>query len=357
MPDPGNPGATLADVSEEQLLALIFPLVAPLGPAAEAASSADPAGFGPMVLGPGDDAAVLATASGSVVATTDTMVRDRDWRDAWSTGADVGHKVVAQNLADVAAMGAVPTGLLLTLVADPATPVAWVLDLARGIGEAARGAEVVVLGGDLSSAPGGTLMVSVTALGDLQGRDPVRRSGACPGDLVALAGSLGLAGAGWRLLEAGSVVESGGASPMGAPPPDTVATRAVARQRRPQPPLPAGPQASDAGATSMLDLSDGLLRDAGRVARASGVVLALDEAALAADIALLTPVLGQDLARECVLGGGEEHSLLATFPPGTRLPSGWRVLGRVEALGASGAAGVTVGGRVEAPLGWDHFAG
>ncbi len=342
MPDPGNPGATaetLADVSEEALLARIFPLVAT--PDAEV-----------MLLGPGDDAAVLSTSSGSVVATTDTMVRDRDWRDAWSTGADVGHKVVAQNLADVAAMGAAPTGLLLTLVADPATSVAWVLDLARGVGEAARAAGVAVLGGDLSSAPGGTLMVSVSALGDLQGRGVVRRSGARPGDTVALAGTLGLAAAGWRLLERGAPAAGVGTSTA-----SDVAERAIARQRRPHPPVAAGPQAAGAGATSMLDLSDGLLRDAGRLARASGVVIALDGGALAGDIELLTPVLGADVARECVLAGGEEHSLLATFPQGASLPPGWRALGRVEAPGPSGGPQVTVDGSVESPRGWDHFAG
>jgi len=344
VPDPGNPGATsqtLADVSEEALLARIFPLVA----------TPD---TGVTLLGPGDDAAVMSAESGSVVATTDTMVRDRDWRDAWSTGADVGHKVVAQNLADVAAMGAVPTGLLLTLVADPATSVAWVLDLARGVGEAARAAGVAVLGGDLSSAPGGTLMVSVTALGDLQGRGAVRRSGAQPGDTVAVAGTLGLAAAGWRLLDRGALPAGAGAGPPTA---SDVAGRAVARQRRPHPPVAAGPQAAGAGATSMLDLSDGLLRDAGRVARASGLVIALDGGALAGDIELLTPVVGADLARECVLAGGEEHSLLGTFPQGARLPPGWRVLGRVEASNPSRGPGVTVDGEVESPRGWDHFAG
>ena len=94
----------LADVGEDELLAAIVPLFDP------------PAG---TLLGPGDDTAVIAAPDGRVVATTDTMVRGPDWRDDWSDAQDVGAKIVAQNVADVAAMGAVPTGLLLTLVAGP----------------------------------------------------------------------------------------------------------------------------------------------------------------------------------------------------------------------------------------------
>jgi len=317
--DPG-PGRTLADMSEESLLNEMLPLL----------------GRGPAVaVGPGDDAAVLATPGGSVVATTDAMVRGRDWRDEWSTGRDVGAKVVAQNLADVAAMGGRPTGVLVTLVADPATSVAWVLDLARGVGDAARTAGTTVLGGDLSSATNGTLMVSVTALGSLDGRSPVLRSGARPGDVVAVAGTLGLAAAGWRLLEAGRT----DADP-----------EAVALQRCPAPPLAQGPAGADAGATAMLDLSDGLLRDAARVARASSVRLDLHTARLAADVARIEPTLGGAEALECVLAGGEEHSLLACFPGGAPLPPGWRAVGAVH-----DGEGVTVDGRPQAARGWDHF--
>lgn len=314
-------GRTLAELSEEALLDEIFPLLA---------------GGPEVVVGPGDDTAVLATPSGSVIATTDAMVRGRDWRDDWSSGHDVGAKVVAQNLADVAAMGGRPTGLLITLVADVATPVAWVLDLARGVGEAARAAGCTVLGGDLSSAQPGTLVVSVTALGSLDGRSPVLRSGAHPGDVIAVAGTLGLAAAGWRLLERGRAE----ADP-----------EAVALQRRPSPPLAQGRIAAEGGATAMLDLSDGLLRDAARVARASAVCLHLDSAALAADIARLEPSMGPALARECVLAGGEEHSLLATFPPDRVLPAGWRAVGVV-----GDGAGVTLDGHPERARGWDHFA-
>ena len=329
----GEPRLTVADLGEDDLLARIFPILA------GAARTTD------VRVGPGDDAAVLelaATRSGveattGLVATTDAVVRGSDWRDEWSTGADVGAKVAAQNLADVAAMGARPLSLLVTLAMEPATAVGWVLDLARGLALVAEESGCPVVGGDLSSAPLGTLMVSVTALGSLDGRAPVLRSGARAGDVLALAGTLGLAAAGLRLLMAGRADDD---------------PQAVARQRRPQPPLASGPAAADAGATSMIDLSDGLLRDAGRVARASGVRLDLHGSALAADIARLRPVLGEEEARACVLAGGEEHSLLATFPAGTSLPEGFRPVGRVLP-----GAGVTVDGIPQTAQGWDHFAG
>jgi thiamine-monophosphate kinase len=315
-------GSPLAGLDEEEILARVLPHF-PLSDA--------------LLVPPGDDAAVLVT-SPRTIATTDTVVLGRDWVDAWSSGADVGHKVVAQNLADVAAMGGHPTGVLVTLVVDPQVSIEWVLDHARGVAEACADAGVAVLGGDLSSASNGVVMVSVTALGELEG-EPVLRSGAQVGDHVAVRGTLGLAAAGLRLLEHGTPELD----------PD-----AVALQRRPRPPIAAGPLAARAGATSMLDLSDGLLRDGGRIARASRVVLDLDPTALDDDIDRIAEALGEAAARECVLAGGEEHSLLATFPPGS-VPDDWRLLGVVRAVAPGEAPGILVGGRQEAVSGWDHF--
>jgi thiamine-monophosphate kinase len=352
---------TLAEVSEEGLLHSIFPFFA-----------ARPA----LLVGPGDDAAVVAAGS-AVVATTDSMVRGRDWLDDWSTAADVGAKVLTQNLADVAAMGGVTTSVLITLVADPATPADWARDLARSIGERAALAGVAVAGGDLSSAPAGVLVVSVTALGDLEGRPPVLRSGARPGDLVALAGTLGRSAAGLALLERGEPGEPGepgeASEPRGASEPGSrPATPAGAgdggagsrgirqgcleHHLRPTSPVAEGPRAARAGATAMIDVSDGLLRDADRVARASGVELALHSAALEAHVAPLAEVLGPEAALECVLAGGEEHSLLATFPPGA-VPEGWQVLGEVRAVPAGVAGQVSLDDVPQRPRGWDHFAG
>jgi thiamine-monophosphate kinase len=315
---------TLADVSEGSLLAEIFPFFAP---------SED------LLVGPGDDAAVLRT-TGPVVATTDSMVRGRDWLDAWSSASDVAAKVLTQNLADVAAMGGVATSVLVALVAEPALPAAWAVDLARALGQCADRAGVVVAGGDLSSAGAGTVVVSLTALGDLRGVRPVLRSGARPGDTVAVCGTLGRSAAGLALLQSG-------ADPRTAP--DGIQGQCIAHHLRPVAPLEAGPRAARAGATAMLDVSDGLLRDGSRIAAASGVRLDLEAALLAADVEPLGEAVGEQ-AEGCVLAGGEEHSLLATFAGD--LPDGWRPLGRVV-----DGAGVSLDGVAQEPRGWDHFTG
>ncbi|MEP7368167.1 MAG: thiamine-phosphate kinase [Dermatophilaceae bacterium] len=319
---PEADGPSLADTGEDELLATIFPLL-PSGPG--------------VLIGPGDDTAFVRAASGSVLATTDAMVRGRDWLDDWSTGADVGAKIVAQNLADIAAMGGVPTALLVTVIADPLTSLAWVRDFTEGLAEAASSAGVPVVGGDLSSAPKGVLVVSATALGECEGRAPVRRSGAQVGDVLAVAGSLGYSATGLLLLQRGAA---------------SLAPEMVSYHLRPSPPYAQGPAAARGGATAMLDISDGLGRDAGRMARASGVGVTLDEVQLAHDVARLEAMLGRDDAWRSVVEGGEEHSLLAAFPPADDLPHGWRKVGDVVA-----GSGVTLRGELVLGGGWDHFGG
>ncbi len=311
----------LSDLSEEGILERILPRFA--------ARQGD-------LVGPGDDAAVLRLTSDTLVATTDAFVRNRDWVDAWSTPADVAVKCLTQNLADIGAMGAVPTSLLVTLVADPATEVDWVERFAEALGVGCARAQVSVLGGDLSSAPEGVLVISVTALGQLAGRPPVRRGGARPGDVVAVAGTLGTAGAGLLLLQ------------RQGPSDDPL----VAAHLRPTGAWWEGPPAADAGATAMIDISDGLLRDVDRVGRASGVRVDLSRAALGPDVERLVPAVGAADALTCVLTGGEEHSLVATFPSVSPLPDGWRVIGAVHE-----GAGIGVDGADAVPAGWDHFAG
>lgn len=320
---------TVSDLSEDELLARIFPHL--------------PRGSRTLVP-PGDDAAVVRAPDGRVVVSTDVLVEGRHFRRDWSSGEDVGRRAAAQNLADVAAMGAVPTALVVALVAPGDLPASWVTGLARGLGAACSPLDVGVVGGDLSGGP--AVVVSVTVHGDLAGRAPVLRSGAREGDVVAHAGVQGRSAAGLALL----LADRAGVDPG-----------LVEAYLRPDPPLAAGPAAADAGATAMLDVSDGLLRDAGRLARASGVVLDLDDPGTGfvddlERVAEAAALLGAD-PREWVLTGGEDHGLLATFPPGTDLPPPFRAVGRVTAVG-SGSAGVLVEGRSPGvrASGWDHFA-
>ncbi|MFN2494353.1 MAG: thiamine-phosphate kinase [Pseudonocardiaceae bacterium] len=321
--------------------------MAPDQPPAEGASVAELGEFGVIaritagrrlppgtVLGPGDDAAVLRAADGRVVACTDVLVEGVHFRLDWSTPHQVGRKAVAANLADVVAMGAVPTGLLVGLACPGPTPVSSVDSLVAGMWEEAGRVGVGIVGGDVVSAA--ELVVSVTALGDLQGRAPVTRSGARPGDVLGLCGRLGWAAAGLAVLGRGF------RSP----------TAVVGAHRVPEPPYEAGPQAATAGATAMIDISDGLLSDAGHLAQASAVGLDIDSAALTVPRRLVevASALGAD-PRHWVLTGGEDHALLASFPPGVALPPGWIVIGAVRDGRGVTVDGVAYGG----PAGWAHF--
>lgn len=317
----------IGEISEEELLARITPHL-PLGPA--------------TVLGPGDDAAVVSAPDGRFVVTTDVLVAGRHFRRDWGRGADVGHRAVAANVADVAAMGAVPTAIVTALVLPVDVAVDWVIDLAEGMGRACRRWGVGAVGGDLSGGP--DVIVAVTAHGDLQGRAPVLRSGARPGDVLALAGTLGRSAAGLALLSAGLDVE-----------PVDGGTVAVAAYLRPEPPLAAGPVAARAGATAMMDVSDSLLRDAARMARASGVDCDLDPDALAGHargLAAVGAAYGVD-PLTWVLTGGEDHGLLATFPAGG-VPAEFTAIGTV----GPGTGRLTYGGGAMpvSGQGWDHFA-
>ncbi|MGB8651471.1 MAG: thiamine-phosphate kinase [Mycobacteriales bacterium] len=275
-------------------------------------------GSAAVLLGPGDDAAVVAAPDGRVVATTDMLVEGVHFRRDWSSAYDVGRKAAAANLADVAAMGGTGTALLVALAAPPGLPLEWALGLADGLRDEAALVGAAVVGGDTVSAD--LLVVSVTALGSLVGA-PVTRTGARVGDAVVVAGRLGWAAAGLRLLHQG--VTDG---PL------------VDAHRRPLPPYALGPALARAGATSMCDVSDGLVADLGHIAHGSGVGIALDASSLA----------DQAVSLEDVLTGGEDHALVATLPGPP--PEGCRVIGRVV-----DGDGVTVDGQPVSG-GWEHFA-
>jgi thiamine-monophosphate kinase len=317
---------TLGALGEAAVLRRIFPRLPDAGLA---------------LVGPGDDAAVIAAPDGRYVVTTDTMVHGPDFRLAWSTPHDLGWKAAATNLADVAAMGAVPTAIVVALVAPVDTHVSVLEGIADGLRDAlaelAPGCGVV--GGDLSVSE--TLTIAVTAFGDLGGREPVLRSGARPDDVVAVSGALGLAARGLALLFERAVDGEGAPDAERAAAVRQEFDVALASQLAPRPPISDGVAASLAGATSMLDVSDGLLLDARRIAEASGVAIALRSAAVARD----------DVPLHEVLTGGEDHALLATFPPGVPLPAGFRPIGTVSA-----GTGVTVDGRpLDERGGWDPY--
>lgn len=294
------------------------------------------------IIGSGDDAAVVKSA-GKYVVTTDTMVEGRDFRADFSSGFDLGWKAVASNFADVAAMGAKPSALVVALVITKSTEQFWLEEFARGLQSAidnlSPGAEVV--GGDL--ALGSEIVIAVTAHGELTG-EPVLRSGAKPGDRLALAGTLGRAACGLDLLLS----------------PDPTLAKAyeewVDIQLRPNPPISLGAGLSGM-ATAMLDVSDGLSLDAGRLAKASGVSIRLFGSALSGYEAVLELAAQSMRARgfgaserDWVLHGGEDHSLLATFPPETQLPRGFKVIGEVIEPSASP---LYLDELPLAPMGWD----
>ena len=289
-------------------------------------------------VGPGDDAAVIGLGGDRVVATVDTLVHGPDFRLAWTSGFDLGWKSAAVNLADVAAMGARPVALLVALAMPDDTRISFVEAVADGLRAAceALAPGCAVEGGDLTISD--TLTVAVTALGTLSG-PPVLRSGARPGDTVGLAGASGDAARGLAILF--ERFRDAGGTPV--PVDDASLTPAeltlVAAQLRPHPPLDRGPAAARAGATAMMDVSDGLVIDASRLADASDVTLAIRAAALGPDAA-------------AALSGGEDHALLATFPPGP-LPDGFRAIGVVRARGAESV--VVDDAAYEGRTGWDPY--
>ncbi|MFW0873480.1 thiamine-phosphate kinase [Rhodococcoides corynebacterioides] len=292
-----------------------------------------------VLLGPGDDAAVVAAADGRVVVTTDMLVEGRHFRRDWSSPRDIGRKAIAQNGADIAAMGARCTAFVVALSCPADLTVADAEDLNAGLWDEASRAGAAVVGGDVTA--GDHLVVSVTALGDLAGASPIRRDGARPGDVLAVSGPTGASAAGYALLAA---------SVQGHP-------DLRAAHRVPRPDYDAGPAAAAAGATAMCDVSDGLLADAAHLAAASGVLLAVESARLPIPSLLRQAAteLGVDVL-DWALAGGEDHALLATFPDDDALPPGWTAVGRVGEVGDVGAGTVTVDGTEwTGARGWTSF--
>ncbi|WP_296139281.1 thiamine-phosphate kinase [uncultured Tessaracoccus sp.] len=283
-------------------------------------------------LGVGDDAAALRL-EGEAVVTTDILVEDVHFRRTWSDAQQVGRKAVGVNVSDVEAMGAVPVAVVVALAFPRELDRQWVHDFAAGAREECELAGVSYVGGDLSA--GALVVASVTAIGDLRHRRPVTRSGARPGDVVAVRGRLGWAGAGHAALSRGF-----------RSPQDVVRAALVPEIQYGQ-----GVVAADAGATAMIDVSDGLVQDLGHVAAASRVHIDVDSSTLEVTDPMrrVGAATGKD-PMGFVLNGGEDFALAATFPADA-VPAGWRVVGAVTE-----GEGVTVDGAPHDEGGWDHLA-
>ena len=331
---------SVAELGEEAVLAAIFPTL-------PNSSSA--------VIGPGDDSAGVRS-EGVTLLTTDTMVAGRDFKVEWSSPSDLGIKAVASNFADIAAMGAVPSALLVALTLPPSTKLKWVLEFAAGLasGVSRLAPEAGIVGGDL--ALGDQLHIAITAVGSLPEGQAVLRSGARAGDRVAIAGRQGRSAAGLALLTEGFGDIEPRLDKSG------LVGQLITAHLSPEPPILLGAAARLAGASSMIDVSDGLVRDAGRIAKASSVSIDLSAAKLAQFVEPLVAaaeLIESDstkallLARDWVHQGGEDHCLLATFPRGSQLPGGFVEIGEVS---KSGELAVLLDGEPIAAVGWDSLS-
>jgi len=288
-----------------------------------------------VLIGPGDDGAVM-TIDGPVVCSVDLLIEGVHFKTQWSPAESIGRKAIAVNVADIEAMGGTATGVVVGFAAPPDTPQSWALDFARGLRAECDTTGVALLGGDVTRSD--KIVISVTVFGTLEGRPAVTRSGARPGDVVALCGRSGWAAAGWAVLGRGF------RSPRAA----------VQAYQVPEVPYGQGKLAALAGATSMIDISDGLLADLGHIADRSGVSIDVHREAFEVPDPLqaVAAATGSDPYR-LILTGGEDHALAATFAPGD-VPEGWSVIASVSDPG-DGPAVTVDGEQWDDSTGWDHY--
>ena len=308
-----------------------------------------PAPGADVIVGIGDDAAVLAPTRGSyLVQTTDALVEGVHFDLRWSTPVDVGRRAVAVNLSDLAAMGARPSWLLLSLIVPETLPVAAFEALVMSVGDAARHAGASVIGGNITRTTG-PLVVDVTATGHVRPRRILRRAAARAGDELWLTGSIGAAAAGLAMLRAGVPGDAA----------------CIARYKVPEPRLRDGwAMARDRAARAAIDLSDGLADAVHQICTAAGVGARLDAATLPLEPAArlwfaahgVDPVLA-------AIGASDDYEMLFAVAPGAK--------GRMRAARAGSATPFTCIGTltrqpacvltrdgVETPLptGFEHFA-
>jgi thiamine-monophosphate kinase len=317
------------------------------------------AGGAPGVrLGPGDDAALVEPGRHLGVLTVDMLVEGVDFLRPGISPRNLGYRAIAVNVSDVAAMGGSPRYALVALALPVDVDPAWAVELAAGMREASEEFALAIVGGDLSRAQ--EVVVSVTLTGEVPATGAVPRSGARPGDRIVVTGALGAAAGALRLQRAPaqSVARS-----MGAP----WVRELIASLERPTPRVGEGRTLARAGATAMIDVSDGLALDLSRLCRASGVggAVVLSHVPVAPALRHLERVLPVE-PLQLALEGGEDFELVATMPAhavkeaaaeleqryGTPLSD----IGEIRegaALVALRADGLE---RPLEPHGWDHFA-
>ena len=279
-------------------------------------------------VGIGDDAAVVTTQPQSII-TSDMAVEDVHFKLEWSSAFDIGRKITAANVADILSMGAQCDYLTASVALTGDETMQWIENLARGMKHEADAAGALIVGGDIARGP--KIVISMTAVGSAQA--PILRSGAKVGDGLYLSSLTGWSAAGLELLTREVSINS------------AIAERALSEFS-----APTLDYSSDfSGATAMADVSDSVLIQAEQIAEASGVQLVLDQVLISQatefkDLSTLADELKVDVF-QWILGGGEDHVLLATGEslPGIRIGS---------VVAGSGIAGVDM---KKAPVSWSHF--
>jgi thiamine-monophosphate kinase len=290
-----------------------------------------------LPVGIGDDAAVLPIANLQTVACADMAVEGVHFKREWSTPGQIGRKLTAANLADIYAMGAVPTYLLVTAALTDNFGITELRELAEGIKAEADKTGAIVVGGDLSS--GAQLVLSITALGALpENRRPILRSGARVGDRVIVSGLPGKSAAGLAAHIAQRAEEF---------------KEIVQHYKCPEVNYSIAKSFADANVSSMIDISDGLLSEAHHLSKASGVGMRIDSLQLRelpyfSNLQDEAESLGCDIW-DWVLAGGEDHVFLATTSGA--IPDGAYVIGEVTAGNGIEVAGVSP----RKDMGWTHF--
>lgn len=330
-----------------------------------------------VLVGSGDDCAVLTHPDSRSVISTDVLVEGVHFRRDWMSLEQIGRRAAAQNAADIAAMGASAHSAVAAVTIPKNMGKTEIAALASGLAAGLENYGYALVGGDLSSGP--CLQVAVTVIGDLEGRPPLLRCNAQSGDLVYFAGNLGDSAAGLALLERFHGPQEAIDDPTLPTELRDLAIEALSRYQVPQVPADLAPKLAKAGAHALMDVSDGLSRDGAKIAAASGVVLNLSRSHLAKytqRLAGLADFLGAN-SWDWVLGGGEDHGLLCCAPAGFSVP-GFTAIGEALLVNATDKyAANRTGGRDstdrdladslnpyllvdDSPYdqqGWDHFSG